>query len=251
MLAFVDLSKDIKLNDAISVVNHTINLLWAALPSCIDRVDTLRDALRDDPRTSQYVISGHAPLLAMSTAAKQQVQALPLRFIPVRRLQSTLAYVFHNRLMVHCVIEHSRRPQDADKETDILLFRLKAVGLGGAVAQRAFAQAVHALIEMYIHSPQVRVDWYGRTSVVNVIREWVRHDLCKYVVYCLSRLNDHYKAEVPSKYYDYWQRRIVELLGKYRVRLLFDYVKTWPHSTGAILDLKVRAMLGCWAERSC
>lgn len=76
----------------------------------------------------------------------------------------------------------------------------------------------------------MKVDWIRRQSIVDQLQQWIDLSLTPTIVasgVCIA----------PNELTD-WKLTIMERLAKQRIRHLLDYVKAWPHSTGAILDLR-------------
>ncbi|KAH0283647.1 hypothetical protein M436DRAFT_56887 [Aureobasidium namibiae CBS 147.97] len=92
--------------------------------------------------------------------------------------------------------------------------------------QRAMAQGMYAALDAFVQSAAMKVDWTQRQSVVDRLRQWIRHRFVPAV-----------GLSTPSETID-WESTALERLAKQRIRHLLDYVKAWPHSTGAILDLR-------------
>ncbi|KAG9532264.1 hypothetical protein KCU93_g1258, partial [Aureobasidium melanogenum] len=93
-------------------------------------------------------------------------------------------------------------------------------------AQRAMALGMYAALDTFVQSAAMKVDWTQRQSVVDRLRQWIRHRFVPAV-----------GLSTPNELAD-WENTALERLAKQRIRHLLDYVKAWPHSTGAILDLK-------------
>ncbi|KAF2084512.1 hypothetical protein K490DRAFT_48953 [Saccharata proteae CBS 121410] len=118
-----------------------------------------------------------------------------------------------------------------------LLQSLQEVGLGGDQAQRALGYAMHRLVDTFISSHYMKVDWFERRPVVKTLRDWIRQGFSPFVkeaMECLSGDAGQFQpAEVNT-----WVEMAVDRLGRARVDNLFDYVVNWDRSLGAILDLK-------------
>ncbi|KAI5205867.1 hypothetical protein E4T38_04013 [Aureobasidium subglaciale] len=93
-------------------------------------------------------------------------------------------------------------------------------------AQRAMAQGMYAAMDAFVQSAAMKVDWTRRLSVVDRLRHWIRHRFIPAV-----------GLSTPNDVAD-WENTALERLAKQRIRHILDYVKAWPHSTGAILDLR-------------
>lgn len=92
--------------------------------------------------------------------------------------------------------------------------------------QRAMAHGMYAAMDTFVQSAAMKVDWTQRQSVVDRLRQWIRHRFVPAV-----------GLSSPNEVAD-WENTALERLAKQRIRHLLDYVKAWPHSTGAILDMR-------------
>lgn len=119
-----------------------------------------------------------------------------------------------------------------------LLRGLREVGLGGDQAQRAAAQAMDKLMDEFIGSHHVKVDWYGRKPVTRVLREWVKDGYGPFIMEILSCLTGNEEVFEANEIQQ-WTSMAIGRLGRARVENLFDYIVHWNRSLGAILDLKV------------
>ncbi|KAI4722726.1 hypothetical protein E4T48_00975 [Aureobasidium sp. EXF-10727] len=81
-------------------------------------------------------------------------------------------------------------------------------------------------MDAFVQSTAMKVDWTQRQSVVDRLRQWIRHRFVPAV-----------GLSTPNELTD-WENTALERLAKQRIKNLLDYVKAWPHSTGAILDLR-------------
>ena len=127
-----------------------------------------------------------------------------------------------------------------------ILDGLHDVGLGGDLSQKTLARAMDRLLTTHLESRNVAVDWFGKSSVTASLKDWVANRFESFGHWALSRLEprgtftdisepeDTQKAETR-----YWQDIAIARLGKLRVLDLFEYVKRWDQSMGAIRDLKV------------
>lgn len=128
-----------------------------------------------------------------------------------------------------------------------LLLALNKVGLAGDDAQRAFASAVDRLMDDFVESWHVKVDWYRKCSVMPKLRRWVEEGLARYVSEVMSCLGENAgkplqgalrEQTVRGGEIKQWCDMAIARLGRSRVANLFDYVVRWDASIGAILDLK-------------
>ncbi|KAL1619239.1 hypothetical protein SLS54_006831 [Diplodia seriata] len=118
-----------------------------------------------------------------------------------------------------------------------LLRELRDVGLGGDQAQRAAAQAMDCLMDAFIGSHHMKVDWYGRKPMTRVLREWIKDGYSPFIreiLSCLTGDEEMFEANEVQQ----WTNMAIGRLGRARVENLFDYIVNWDRSLGAILDLK-------------
>lgn len=119
-----------------------------------------------------------------------------------------------------------------------LLQGLERVGLGGDNAQRAFAHAMDKLMDSFITSQYLKVDWYEKKSIVPHLRVWIQDGFCKLVELVMECLRCD-PSDVQPTELQQWQEMALGRLGRARVNNLFDFVINWDKSLGAILDIKV------------
>lgn len=179
---------------------------------------------------------------------RRDLHAIVMHALPQQRFAKTLAFVLYDagcRLFgLSAEDRWVRRGSDAEDGRQVqqrvseLLRELRAVGLGGDQAQRAAAQAMDSLMESFISSHHMKVDWYGRKPVTRVLREWVKDGYSPYIkeiLTCLTGDEEVFEANEVQQ----WTTMAVGRLGRARVENLFDYIVNWDRSLGAILDLKV------------
>ncbi|KAH7138110.1 hypothetical protein B0J11DRAFT_7264 [Dendryphion nanum] len=122
------------------------------------------------------------------------------------------------------------------KRMTSLLQGLERVGVGGDFAQKAYAHAMDRLLDSFITSHYLKVDWYAKKSIVPNLRLFIKDGfapLVELVLACLRCNTNIEPAELQS-----WQDMALSRLGKARVETLFDFVINWDTSLGAILDIK-------------
>ncbi|GAB7361325.1 hypothetical protein MBLNU230_g1381t1 [Neophaeotheca triangularis] len=121
-----------------------------------------------------------------------------------------------------------------------LLISLRDLGL----SQTAQSALSHALSDFMLNDAVERrcfaVDWEGQESVVPRLRAWMRDHFCTVIDRSMMELHGRRVpfGEANSRIEDLVVRNAVVSLCFKRAHNLFDYVKTWPHSKGAILDIK-------------
>ncbi|GAB7351344.1 hypothetical protein MBLNU459_g2031t1 [Dothideomycetes sp. NU459] len=100
---------------------------------------------------------------------------------------------------------------------------------------------MNAVVDAYVESPAMKVDWVGRQSVVAKLRQWVRTSFvpaARSGLRALSDVGDDAKDATTSNETMEWENAAIERLARLRMRNLFSYIQAWDHSIGAILDLK-------------
>jgi anaphase-promoting complex subunit 2 len=123
-----------------------------------------------------------------------------------------------------------------------LLQGLERVGLGGDNAQKAFAHAMDKLMDSFIISQYLKVDWYEKKSIVPQLRVWIKDGFCKLVELVMECLRCD-PSDVQPTELQQWQEMALGRLGRARVDNLFDFVINWDKSLGAILDIKAGYIL--------
>ncbi|KAF1928877.1 anaphase-promoting complex subunit Apc2 [Didymella exigua CBS 183.55] len=178
---------------------------------------------------------------------RRDVHALFAHCVAPRRFSKTLGYVLHDagcRLFRIYTRQDGVQPSALPENTTevrqqmtTLLQGLERVGLGGESAQKAFAHAMHKLLDSFINSHYMKVDWYDRKSVVPHLKEWVKDGFCPLVELVLECLRCEQSSVLPTEV-TACQEMALGRLGRVRVDNLFDFVIHWDKSLGAILDIK-------------
>jgi anaphase-promoting complex subunit 2 len=202
-----------------------------------------------------------APTSRLSRHFRRRLQTLFAHSIDSSILHASLALIFRDagrklfRLDVEGSVTEQTPQPDPIEDPSTLMKRLKELlvalnmaGLGGDEAQRAFATAVDKLMDDFVESWHMKVDWYRKCSVMPKLRRWVEEGLARYVSEVMSSLGDSAspvllagvrEQSVKGEEIKQWCDMVVARLGRVRVANLFDYVVRWDASIGAILDLKV------------
>jgi anaphase-promoting complex subunit 2 len=178
---------------------------------------------------------------------RRDVHALFAHCVAPRRFSKTLSYVLYDagcrlfRIYTrHDGIQPNAVPEtttEVRQQMTTLLQGLERVGLGGESAQQAFAHAMHKLLDSFINSHYMKVDWYDKKSVVPHLKEWVKDGFCPLVELVLECLRCEQSSVLPTEV-TAWQEMALGRLGRVRVDNLFDFVIRWDRSKGAILDIK-------------
>ncbi|KAF1362508.1 hypothetical protein EJ07DRAFT_163742 [Lizonia empirigonia] len=178
---------------------------------------------------------------------RRDVHALFAHCINPRRFTKTLSYVLYDagcRLFRIYTrqdgVQPSAAPEDSTEfrqRMTSLLQGLERVGLGGESAQKAFAHATNKLLDSFINSHYLKVDWYSKKSVVPQLKLWICDGFCPLVELVLECLQCEQSSILPPEVTS-WQEMALGRLGRVRVGNLFDFVIHWDKSLGAILDIK-------------
>jgi anaphase-promoting complex subunit 2 len=125
-----------------------------------------------------------------------------------------------------------------------LMRHVDQVGLGGAQAQRIFAEVMSGLLTAHVQTTYAE-KWSSPSDIPNELSEWVENVFARFVVEvlsCLRRENGNQASGTsPVTFIDLanWKHRAVCDLGGLRVKELFDIIVDWDNdSKGAIDDLK-------------
>ena len=178
---------------------------------------------------------------------RRDMHALFAHCVAPRRFSKTLSYVLYDaacRLFRIYTRQDGVQPSAASEDTaefrqrmTTLLQGLERVGLGGQNAQKAFAHAMNKLLDSFINSHYLKVDWYSKKSVVPQLKLWIRDGFCPLVELVLECLRCEQSSILPSEV-TWWQEMALGRLGRVRVDNLFDFVINWDKSLGAIMDIK-------------
>ncbi|KAH9879989.1 hypothetical protein J1614_002014 [Plenodomus biglobosus] len=178
---------------------------------------------------------------------QRDVHAVFAHCLPLQRYTKTLSYVLYDagcrlfRIYTrHDNVQPSMTPEGTQKvrrQMTTLLRGLEHVGLGGDMAQRAFAHTMNKLLDSFITSHYLKVDWYSQTSVVAQLKLWIQDGFCPLAELVLECLKCEQSSILPTEV-SLLQEMALGRLGRARVDNLFDFVINWDASLGAILDIK-------------
>ncbi|KAL5121035.1 hypothetical protein ACEQ8H_000884 [Pleosporales sp. CAS-2024a] len=196
-------------------------------------------------RPSQMEEPGSAD--AAGAKFSRDVHAMFAHCLPAQRFEKTLSYVLYDagcrlyRVYIrHDGVQPSSSPEvttEFRKRMTTLLQGLQRVGLGGDRAQKAFAHAMNKLLDSYMTSHYLKVDWYSKQSIVPHMRMWIQKGFCPLVELVLECLRCEQSSVLPTEVTT-WQEMALNRLGRARVSNLFDFVMNWDKSLGAVLDIK-------------
>lgn len=135
---------------------------------------------------------------------------------------------------------------DIDGERQRTLYEiesLNSVGLGGAKAQRLFAEVMNDVLTDHIKFTYAG-QWTYPSTVIETLRDWIENHFARFVVEVLKCVKDgsgppNSLTEVTLADVERWQVMGINKLGALRTSELFDIVVGWDNnSRGGIEDLK-------------
>ncbi|KAF2000423.1 hypothetical protein P154DRAFT_492082 [Amniculicola lignicola CBS 123094] len=243
--------KEIKLSSTWSVLEETQQILQHAqdlyMQSFNDHLIPVIQQLDGSVPTIRRSKSAISPSESANRKFRRDLHAVFAHSLPSQRLSKTLSYVLYDagcamfRLFIRQhEVQIGPPPEDptAIRERMItVLDSLERVGLGGDTAQKAFAHAMDRLMDTFINSHYLKVDWYSQKSTVPHLRMWIKDGFCPFVELVLASLKSDTWRIQPTELQQ-WQDMALGRLGKARVETLFDFVIKWPKSMGAIQDIK-------------
>ncbi|KAF2466762.1 uncharacterized protein BDR25DRAFT_74775 [Lindgomyces ingoldianus] len=178
---------------------------------------------------------------------RRDIHATFAHCLPPQRFSKALSYVLYDAgcRLFHIYVRHDGVVVSSTSENTVefrervmtLLRGLEQVGLGGDNAQKAFAHAMNRLVDSFILSHYLKVDWYSKKSVVPHLRMWIKDGFCPLVELVLGCLKCDPSQVEPTELQQ-WQDMALGRLGRARVDNLFDFVINWNKSLGAIMDIK-------------
>lgn len=141
--------------------------------------------------------------------------------------------------------EESTFVQQLRRETLNFMKTLNDVGLGGAQAQRVFAEVMSNALSHHVQCAYAR-RWSSPSTIPEELRSWIKNQFARFIVEVLACLKDQDEIsedqlpKVTLADVEKWQEMGIEKLGILRTSELFDVIVNWEHgrSEGAIEDLK-------------
>lgn len=176
---------------------------------------------------------------SLRRAFLDRVHANALHTLPSKRLLKTMSFVLHHSLCAWLLPSNPGSSAVHAESTRFLLNSLRESGLGGSLGQRALAHAMNALITTYVQSPAMKVDWVARESVFNRLSTWTEDTFAPVTRDCLQCLTGGPIDTLMDTEVAEWSKVALDKLARQRIKYIFEYVRAWDHSAGAILDLKV------------
>lgn len=178
---------------------------------------------------------------------RRDLHAIFAYCLPSQRFSKTLSYVLYDagcRLFRIYVrqdgMQSSTSPENTRtyrKRMTAVLQGLERVGLGGDNAQKSLAHAMNKVLDSFITSHYLKVDWYAMNCIVPYLKLWIKDGFCPFVELVLECLRCEQSNVLPTEVSS-WQDMALNRLGRARVDDLFDFVINWNKSLGAIRDIK-------------
>lgn len=216
--------------DAETVLIQTLSLLERIQAFYLHPVQSISRPVRSRGISSEP----DDPVQDFHKRALDRVQSMIRHSLPSERVEKTLSFLLYQLLQGWMLPGGSIDP--ASRSTTFqLLERLQQCGLS-LPAHSAFSRSMRRVVDDVVDSKEMRVDWVYKTSVVPKLRGWVEDrwwPALQQGVVCLS--SEMFTMPLPSNAQHAWA---IERIGKARAKNLFDYIRTWDHSMGAILDIK-------------
>ncbi|KAF7198086.1 Anaphase-promoting complex subunit 2 [Pseudocercospora fuligena] len=191
----------------------------------------------------QDALSSRQFLYAFMGLVREEFHVLVLHSLPRQRLQNTLSsYLFdsmkdslENSYSSNCTLSDDKCRCTVGFDLNAL-HSLQSVGLGDSQGERAFAHAVHRLLQgPAIERRCFQVDWSGQRGTIQRLRVWISNQLVPALEQAVSTLSGNNSSKLPAQQFI---SAAVNSFGRMRSHSLFDYVSMYPSSGGALQDIK-------------
>lgn len=134
--------------------------------------------------------------------------------------------------------------QQQRRSTARFMQSLNDVGLGGAKAQRVFAEVMSDALSHHVQSAYA-ARWTSPSTVPEELRGWIESQFARFIVEILACLKEEDESsgeqltKVTHADVEKWQEMGINKLGLLRTSELFDVIVDWDNgSQGAIEDLR-------------
>ncbi|KAF2737932.1 hypothetical protein EJ04DRAFT_541611 [Polyplosphaeria fusca] len=224
------------------LLQHAQNVYLRPLAEHI--LPLLNDTVEPESRTlpPEYRVSER------NNASRRFLSALHGAFVhslPSQRFSKTLSYVLYdaglkvfripkgkkNKVVANSAHEGSRRRMQD------LLQGLDRVGLGGDKAQKSFAHAMDKLLDAFINSHYLRVDWHGKESELESLRMWISKAFIPLIELVNTCLRCH-PTSLSAPEIQHWHDAALGRLGRAKVEYLFEYASDYHTSRGVLKTIK-------------
>jgi anaphase-promoting complex subunit 2 len=184
-------------------------------------------------------------------------QSLVLYSLPRQRVMKTLGSALYQHMRTELGIysnpEKCLKNDRCSCKINFKGFPLKllhGVGLGGDLAQRALALATHRLLDgPAVERQCLQVDWSGQKTIVPRLKTWVEKCFAPCIQGAIGALTGS-QFQFKANDIERMAANAVLSLVRKRTEALFDYVKVWPASKGALLDIKEQITTGSTLEKA-
>lgn len=146
--------------------------------------------------------------------------------------------------VMDCAQDSPLSSEEARQKVLMVMRSLHDVGLGGARAQRVFAEVMNDMLDEHVKSAYAG-QWKSPSTVIETLRDWVENQFARFTVEilaCLKEENDSCRrqmTDVSLADVERWQEMGINRLGVLRTNELFNVIVDWEEgSKGAIEDLK-------------
>ncbi|KAK6443738.1 hypothetical protein LTR95_000565 [Oleoguttula sp. CCFEE 5521] len=235
--AFVSWQSPVLVSAARGLIDNTIQVLDKAQNFYFAHISSLRSQLSGRDLESSFD--------AWTSQIEAGWHSLILHSIPRQRLEKTLASALYQQMRDS--LNRNSKPERCSATSRCLcrlsfagfpLADLHRLGLGGNLAERALAIASDRLLDgPSIERRCLQVDWAAKESVVPKLRHWIEDHFAPSVQDAISVLTGSTYIFSDGDISRITSTAVASMVRK-RTAALFEYVKLWPHSTGALLDIK-------------
>lgn len=193
---------------------------------------------------------------ALRAQVLRRWHSLVLYSLPRQRVMKTLGSALYQHMRTELGIysnpEKCLKDDRCQCKISFKSFPLKSlygIGLGGDLAQRALALATHRLLDgPAVERQCFQVDWSGYETVVPRLKTWIEDCFAPCIQGAINALTGTNFQFTGNDVERMATSAALSLVRK-RTEALFDYVKVWPESKGALLDIKEHIMTATTLEK--
>lgn len=229
--------------DALELMVQTVGILQRAQSQYLG----IMEMLKCGQKTFAY---NNVEVQEFAARVKEQLHTQFFSSFPAERLRRVFFTIFLQQMQSS--IESHGDSNDCSLsdectctlDVELPLTAMADVGFCGAEPTRIFVAALVKCVETVVRTrPCFAVDWIRRTTVVPRLRRWVDIQLAPAMERCLLILEGKDQQQSRTGFTNLLSDIVVRKLGEVRAELLFDYIKMWPNSEGAILDIRELILL--------
>ena len=234
-------------------------------PVADDILPVIRMISERQPESASMNTAMEARIERLTLRLQRDIQGIIIYSLPLHLLSKTISFFLYDRACklfdLDVLTEEGDDKMEINSRDHVVELQrqlqaicrgLRSVGYPQARAERALADAVDKLIDKYITSQYMEVDWQGQSAVTTRLRMWIADGLAPFAENVLKLFSADKQtrpaqgtsnAQLEPYQIDMWKQLAVWRLGKLRVKDLFDYILKWNQSLGAVRDLKVRSYI--------